>query len=227
MTTPRARKRLAIEAQILTLGREQLATVGAAALSLRAIARELNMVSSAVYRYVESRDELLTRLVVEAFGELADAVNAALCDAADGTHRRRLEVLAHAFRAWSVVHPSQYALLYGSPVPGYDAPPERTGEPGTRVMIALITILADANAAGAFTADDDVDADLTDDFGRIRNELDLDLSDSQFAYALCVWTWLVGAVGQEVFGGFGADTFGAPRLVFDAQLASILGTHLR
>ena len=40
--------------------RAQLATDGAGALSLRAVARELGMASSAVYRYFKSRDDLLT-----------------------------------------------------------------------------------------------------------------------------------------------------------------------
>ncbi|PRC48129.1 TetR family transcriptional regulator, partial [Mycobacterium sp. ITM-2017-0098] len=66
-----------IERQIIDLGRTHLVTHGAAGLSLRAIARELGMVSSAVYRYVGSRDELLTLLLVDAYTELAEAVERA------------------------------------------------------------------------------------------------------------------------------------------------------
>ena len=58
---------------IVELGRRQLVDHGAAGLSLRAIARDLGMVSSAVYRYVSSRDELLTLLLVDAYSDLADA----------------------------------------------------------------------------------------------------------------------------------------------------------
>ena len=50
---------------------------GAAALSLRAVARDLGMVSSGIYRYVDSRDELLTRLIVDSYSSLAGAVRAA------------------------------------------------------------------------------------------------------------------------------------------------------
>ncbi len=70
----RERARAEITSEIVRAGRDQLATDGAAALSLRAVARELGMVSSAVYRYVASRDELLTLLIIEAYDALGAAV---------------------------------------------------------------------------------------------------------------------------------------------------------
>src|SRR6476660_3087620 len=132
-----------IEGQIIELGRRHLVTEGAAGLSLRAIARDLGMVSSAVYRYVASRDDLLTLMLVDAYSELADAVDDAAA-AADGTWRDQLLAMTHAARAWAVDQPARWALLYGSPVPGYHAPRERTVGPGTRVGGALF----DAVAAG-------------------------------------------------------------------------------
>ena len=77
--TARERARAELTADILGLARAQLATVGAAGLSLRAVARELGMVSSAVYRYFPSRDDLLTRLIIEGY----DAVGAAAEQADD------------------------------------------------------------------------------------------------------------------------------------------------
>src|SRR6478672_13294207 len=124
-----------IEAQIVESGRRQLSAEGVAGLSLRAIARDLGMVSSAVYRYVASRDDLLTLLLVDAYSELADAVDRAA--AAGGPWRDQLLAMAKAVRAWAVDQPARWALLYGSPVPGYHAPRERTVGPGTRVVGAL------------------------------------------------------------------------------------------
>ena len=60
----RERTRAEITRQILDVARQHLGTEGASGLSLRAIARELGASSSAVYRYVASRDELLTMLIV-------------------------------------------------------------------------------------------------------------------------------------------------------------------
>ena len=141
-----------IEAQIIELGRRHLVTEGAAGLSLRAIARDLGMVSSAVYRYVASRDDLLTLLLVDAYSELADAVDRAGA-AAGGPWRDRLLAMAHAARAWAVGQPARWALLYGSPVPGYHAPRERTVGPGTRVVGALFDAIGSGIAAGEISAE--------------------------------------------------------------------------
>ncbi len=227
MTTPRAQKRQALEAQILTLGREQLATVGAAALSLRAIARELGIVSSAIYRYIDDRDELLTRLVVEAFDDLGDAVDARCASVESDDSRGRVAAVAHAFREWAIAEPARFALLYGSPVPGYSAPAERTVEPGTRVIVHLLRILDDAAAAGRLAdVGGDVNTQLATDFTALRAEQQLALSDSQCVFAVGLWTWLIGTTSQEVFGGFGADTFGAPDALFDSQLTQQLDRYL-
>src|ERR1700754_4012411 len=123
-----------VEAQIVELGRRHLVTDGAAGLSLRAIARDLGMVSSAVYRYVASRDDLLTLLLVDAYSGLADAVDTARAAArasADSGWRADITAMAHAARRWACEQPASWALLYGSPVPGYQAPAERTVGPGT------------------------------------------------------------------------------------------------
>ena len=134
---------------ITRIGRQHLAEYGAAALSLRAVARDLGVVSSAVYRYVKSRDELLTLLVVNGYDELGDAVETALADVPRGDHRDRFLTYGRAIRAWALAEPATYALLYGAPVPGYHAPADQTTEPGTRLARALLHIAEDARADGA------------------------------------------------------------------------------
>jgi len=60
------------------------------------------------------------------------------------------KVVARALRAWSLSNPAEYALLYGTPVPGYVAPAD-TNVPATRPVLVLVSILADAHppAGGA------------------------------------------------------------------------------
>ncbi|MEI8240917.1 MAG: helix-turn-helix domain-containing protein, partial [Actinomycetota bacterium] len=60
MSGARERARAATLAEIVRLARGQVASDGAASLSLRAIAREMGMVSSGIYRYFPSRADLLT-----------------------------------------------------------------------------------------------------------------------------------------------------------------------
>ncbi len=147
--TARERAREEISGEILAAARRQLASTGPAQLSLRAVAREVGMVSSAVYRYVPSRDALLTALLVEAYDELGAAAEAADDEVADRTDvRERWMRTCRAARAWAVAHPHEYALLYGSPVTGYVAPAD-TIAPATRVIVRLVTIVMASHEAGA------------------------------------------------------------------------------
>ena len=123
-----------IEAQIIELGRRHLVTEGAAGLSLRAIARDLGMVSSAVYRYVASRDDLLTLLLVDAYSELADAVDRAGA-AAGGPWREQLLAMAHAARAWAVESAGPLGAAVRQPgarLPRAAGAHCRSGDPGRR-----------------------------------------------------------------------------------------------
>lgn len=221
----RQESRERIEATIIEIGRRHLAVDGAAALSLRAIAREMDMVSSAVYRYVAGRDELLTLLVVDAYTELADAV-----DAADpgADWRGQVRAIARAARVWAVDEPARWALLYGSPVPGYQAPAERTVAPGTRVVLALFAAVARGITAGGVALTNDVVAEpLSADFDRLRADVEFPGDDVVVAKCFLLWAGMVGAISLEVFGQYGADTLTEPALLFDFQiglLIDMLGT---
>lgn len=226
-STPRERARAQTVADIVRLGRRHLATHGAAALSLRAVARDLGVVSSAVYRYVESRDELLTLLLIDAYGELADEVDAAVDALPEVDYRGRFRALAHAVRTWALREPASYALLFGSPVPGYAAPAERTTEPGTRVVYRLVRIFDDAYRAGALSTEVApgvvVPPGLAPDLLAIREGLGLAVPDTAVARGVLVWTSVFGAISFEVFGQYGADTFSARDELFEHQLAVLEG----
>ena len=146
--TARERVRAELTREITDVARAQLATEGAGGLSLRAVAREMGMVSSAIYRYFPSRDDLLTALIVDgynAIGEVAERADAA-CPA--GEHARRWLAVCRAIRDWALAHPHEYALVYGSPVPGYQAPQQTIG-PAARAATVFGKIISDAREAGA------------------------------------------------------------------------------
>src|SRR3954465_4940177 len=107
MTTARARARAALTEEIKTTARRQLAEVGAPALSLRAVARDLGMASSAVYRYFPSRDDLLTRLISGGDDALGAAAEAA--DDPAATPAQRWLAVCRAVRGWALTHPHEYA----------------------------------------------------------------------------------------------------------------------
>ena len=184
------------------MAREHLAEHGAGGLSLRAVARDLGLVPSAVYRYFEDRDALLTSLIVEAYDDLGAAVEQAIAHSPRARPAHRWVAAAKRVRVWAVEHPHQYALLYGSPVPGYAAPAD-TVLPGTRVSRALVQLVADAQADHLL----DDTADGTQLSAASRRDVDallsftqLDVPTTAMFRVLLAWTQLFGLVSFEVFG---------------------------
>jgi AcrR family transcriptional regulator len=229
---PRARARRQTIADITRIGREHLTRDGAASLSLRAVARDLGVVSSAVYRYLASRDDLLTLLVVDAYDELGDAVDAAVDaalalapDAVDAP-TRGFHALGLAVRTWALREPSRYALLFGTPVPGYAAPAEQTVEPGTRVVVRLVRLVQQAHDAGTLAAVSEAPLGKAfgDDAARIRDQLGLSVTDEVVARGLLVWSALFGAVSWEVFGQYGDGTVSDPGGLLEHHLAVLAST---
>ncbi len=214
----RQESREQIEARIVELGRRHLVDRGAAGLSLRAIARELGMVSSAVYRYVSSRDELLTLLLVDAYSDLADTVDRAR-ETGGELWSDDVVTIARAVRGWAITHPSRWALLYGSPVPGYHAPAQRTAAAGTRVAGAFLDAVSAGIATGDIRLTNDVASQPTSaDFQRLRQEFGFPGDDRVVTKCFLLWAGVLGAISLEVFGQYGTDTLTEPEAVFDAQL---------
>src|SRR6185437_14320469 len=119
----------------------QLAQGGPAAVSISAIGKQLGLSGPALYRYFASRDELLTELVIDAYDDLAESLAEAADQAAGQDPRGRLEATARAYRAWALAQPHRYRLLYGPPLPGYDAHAQRIVEvawPAMKVLLAII-----------------------------------------------------------------------------------------
>jgi AcrR family transcriptional regulator len=200
--TARERARAEITDEILAAARRHLATDGAPALSLRAIARDLGMASSAVYRYVASRDELLTRLIIDAYDSLGAAAEAAEIAIARDDLGGRWSALCWAVRKWALAHPNEYALIYGSPVPGYVAPPD-TIAPATRVANLLVRILVDATVSGSLApaiAADQVPAEGRSALSPIRSFIGVELPDALVQRGLMAWSALYGTVSFELFG---------------------------
>src|SRR5947209_2118581 len=149
--TARQRVRAELIKEITEIARGHLATEGAGRLSLRAVARDMGMVSSAIYRYFPSRDDLLTALIVDGYNALGAAVEQAGAAAARDDYPGRWLACCRAVRAWSLTHSHEYALLYGSPVPGYRAP-EQTIAPAARAAAVFGAVISEAHHDGALIA---------------------------------------------------------------------------
>ena len=214
--TARERARAELTREIKEEARRQLAAAGADGLSLRAVARELGMVSSALYRYYPSRDDLLTALIIDAYNALGEAAERAV----DGPAAARERWIAawHVVRDWARANPHEYALIYGSPVPGYRAP-ETTIGPAARVPLAFVGIIRGALSAGEFTAVTGA-LTVTGALARQADELSAALARSTvlarsmgaaespgiapdaLVRAVIAWAQLFGMISFELFGQF-------------------------
>ncbi|WP_106403664.1 TetR/AcrR family transcriptional regulator [Actinocorallia populi] len=196
--TARERARAELTHEIKREAGRQLSEVGAAQLSLRSVARALGMASSAIYRYFPSRDELLTALILDAYNALGDAATGA--DRPEAAPRERWMLVCSAVREWAVAHPHEYALLYGTPVPGYRAPAE-TLEAGTRVVLRCAEILlAGRPLAPACPAP--LEGGLDAQMRAVADAANLDLAPEEVTRLLMVWSQLFGLITFEVFGQF-------------------------
>ncbi|MFF5110834.1 TetR/AcrR family transcriptional regulator [Streptosporangium sp. NPDC000509] len=202
--TARERVRAELTREITDVARRQLAVDGASGLSLRAIAREMGMASSAIYRYFPSRDDLLTTLIIDGYNAIGEAVENADAAVPPEDHGRRWMAVCHAVRDWALAHPHEYALLYGSPVPGYRAPQD-TVPAAVRDTAVYGRIVSDAHRAGALNPPDTthppVPPSFHEDAARVR-ELIPDVPDDVVVRGLISWTGLFGWINFEVFGQF-------------------------
>jgi AcrR family transcriptional regulator len=223
--TARERARAQLTREITEAARRRLATEGATGLSLRAVARELGMASSAVYRYFPSKEDLLTALIIDAYNALGQAVEEAdaAVDAADFPGRWR--AACHGARDWALAHPHEYALLFGSPVPGYRAPQDTVG-PAVRDTAVLGRIVAEAHRAGALDAEPGPAAPAEPlDLAPVVRSLFPGSPEDVVARALTAWAGLYGWIGFEAFGQFD-DVMGDRTNAFDqhvARLAAVVG----
>jgi AcrR family transcriptional regulator len=212
--TARQRARAELTREIKEAARRQLAETGAPQLSLRAVARELGLVSSALYRYFPSRDDLLTALIIDAYDSIGEAAEAAA--AANGTAgpRSGWRAVCHAVRDWARANPHEYALIYGSPVPGYQAPRD-TVAPAARVPLVLGQLVRDswaiqsappaAPAGGAGRASalrEQISTVLAAQAAIVAGAIAPRVPEPIIVRVLIAWTQLFGMISFELFGQF-------------------------
>ncbi|GIG22864.1 TetR family transcriptional regulator [Cellulomonas chitinilytica] len=232
--TARERARAQVLAELLDAARTRLETDGAADLSLRAVARDLGVASSAVYRYVESRDALLTLLIIETYDAVGTVAETAAADArARGADPARtwLEV-ARAVRTWALAQPYAFELIYGTPVRGYRAPDD-TVPSALRMWGVIVGVLQQADAEGTLSpAGPDFDPR-----GRVTPEVVAAVGGAlgpvpddalrTAARSATLFCSLLGAVSAELFGHLHrfADDYAALFDVTIATAAAGVGLH--
>jgi AcrR family transcriptional regulator len=211
-------------AAIIRKARQQIETKGAANISLREIARDLDMASSAIYRYFESRDQLLTVLIIDAYNRLGAAIEDAdaACDRDDLIGR--WNAIAQAFRDWALSNQADYGLIFGTPVPGYEAP-ENTNAAGWRYTNVVVQLLADATARGCTTSIEPPRIKgLVNEYRNVKKAIGVNTPDATLLAGLSAWASVFGAINLEIFGH--VDSVYTDPGVHFAALADMLGRQV-
>jgi AcrR family transcriptional regulator len=208
--TPRQRYRAQVRDEVKKHAWQQIAAAGASALSLNAIAKQMGMSGPALYRYFANRDELMTELIRDAYRSLADTFRDRAAAGAD------LGDLAHALRAWALDDPQRYLLIYGTPVPGYQAP-----EDTARTADEVMSVLLDACAADDLPdlPPSALQAQPAD--GQARGAQH-PVTSTALHRALVFWSRLHGVLSLELAGQFNGMGFD-PAQLYAAEVAGLAG----
>ena len=227
MPRPKLSQQIDLQSAIKDTALRQIGADGAASLSLRAIARELHITAPAIYNHYPSRDDLVTSLIVDAYTSLGDWQFAALEELPVDDHAGRLSALGLAYRDWAVAYPQRYILIFGSPIPGYHCPPERSLPAAGRSLSALVGVLEAARLAGVLLPEDrpHLSAALRQQLAAWQG-----LHPSADVYvlylALVIWSRVHGLVMLEIdhqYPPFIQD----PGLIFRREVDSIARQYLK
>jgi AcrR family transcriptional regulator len=148
----REKKRTATLDEIRTTAWKQIGEMGAASLSLRGIAREMGMTAPALYRYYKDRDALVTALLIDAFTAFGHALEAGRDTCSLDDHAGRFRAMCKAYFTWAAENPQRYALLFGTPIPGYLFADE-LGPVAQRSFLVLQGVLGEAHVAEKITGE--------------------------------------------------------------------------
>jgi AcrR family transcriptional regulator len=232
----RERYRTQVRHEVKQAALAQLAQAGPAAVSISAIGKQLGVSGPALYRYFASRDDLLTELTIDAYRDLAAALTAASRPAdaaasrpadaaasrpADAASRpegqaspTRLEAAARAYRSWALAQPHRYRLLFGPPLPGYDAHAQPLVEAAQASMNVLLEVLGELGDRPSGPLPEPLASQLA------AWSRDLAVSPDTARRAIVAWSRLHGLVSLEIAGNFASMSLD-PGQLFEVQLASL------
>jgi AcrR family transcriptional regulator len=188
---------------------KQIAEFGAPALSLRAIARELKITAPAIYNYFSDRDALVTALIIDAYKSFGDSQIAARDAVSVEDHHGRMSAIGMAYRTWAHEYPQRYQLIFGTPIPGYQAPLMEVLPFAARSLSALVSVVEQLRVAGQLNVNSfpEVKAEFKVGFETWKTyggEVDL----LSLSVAMIIWARVHGIVSLEISGNlppFGAS----------------------
>jgi AcrR family transcriptional regulator len=202
MVRPTKKKQIAnLQEAIKETAWKQITELGAPALSLRAIARELKITAPAIYNYFPDRDALVTALIIDAYISFGDSQLEARDSVAKEDLVGRFKAIGIAYRNWAHTYPQRYQLIFGTPIPNYEPPIEKVFPSSARSIMALFSVVEDFRAAGKLNADS---------FPEVKEEYKVhfemwmaqvgELHPLSHFVAMIIWARVHGIVSLEIQG---------------------------
>lgn len=221
----RSEQQVNLQEAIKTTAWAQIAQTGAATLSLRAIARDLNITAPAIYNYYPSRDDLVTALIVDAYNSLADSQLGVLAAHPADDLSGRLLALGLAYRQWAVTYPQRYLLIFGTPIPGYQAPEQVTLPAAQRALAPLAGVMQALLTAGRLRLERLAQAAPGLESGLVAwSQAAGGIHPEALYLALVTWSRVHGLVMLEISGQ--VPSFLAPAHLFEREIENLLRQYL-
>lgn len=218
MATMRERFRAQVRDDVKQAALRQLAESGPQGVSVNAIAKELGVSGPALYRYFAGRDALLAELILDAYNDLADRLASAVDAASRHPSADRLRAFARAYRTWALEYPHRYQLLFGPPVPGYDAHAERLVEAAWRSMTTLLEVVRDLPAGDRLRQPSPTLARQLDGWAAARG---IDGKPAAALQAIVTWGRLHGIISLEIAGNYDSMGLDADE-IFEHELLALV-----
>ena len=212
----RERYRAQVRREVKQAALHQLAESGPAGVSVSAIGKQLGVSGPALYRYFASRDELLTELVIDAYDDMADALRAAASRTPGREPGGRLDALVRAYRSWALAQPHRYRLLFGPPLPGYDAHTQRLVDAAKAAMNLLLEALRELGDPVAAPPGQPLASQLA----AWAHQYGLNPDPGTALRAILIWSRLHGFVTLEIAGNFASMGIDADQ-AFETELTAL------
>jgi AcrR family transcriptional regulator len=228
MARPSKKQRIpSLQEAIKETAWKQIAEFGAPALSLRAIARELKITAPAIYNYFPRRDDLVTALIVDAYTSLGDSQKSILESVSKKDAATRFCALGIAYRDWAVTYPQRYQLIFGTPIPNYDAPEDTTTPAAAWALLPLIETIQTLYNKGSLRVER-----LTKPSAQLKSMLEAwyqfigNVAEIEVLYvAYIVWSRVHGLMMLEL-GGQLPSFFTDPGEIFRREVATMVNQYI-
>ena len=195
--------------EIKETARKVLVEQGVDGLALRAVARQMGMTAPALYRYFDSREDLVEHVVADLYDELSDVLEAVRDAAEPATPGVQLMSVARAFREWATTRRAEFGLLFGSAGEGViptedlhgpgDHPPQVASRRFGGVFAELIARIY-LEQGFPVPDEDDLEPALRVQLTEWCAKLPVALPLGVMHVFLSCWIRLYGMVCMEVFG---------------------------